>query len=249
MYKSTFSSLCNHRQLLYSRRDVLQKSSCGFGWLAFSLLAGRIAQSAASSESTSGAKNTTGSHFPAKAKRVIFICLKGGPSHVDTFDYKPELTKQNGKDAVRPGSKWMGSPWKFIQKGESGLWISELFPHLSEHTDKLCMIHSMQTDVPAHAQAMVRMHTGSSQFVRPSIGAWTLYGLGSENENLPGFISISPAGGSGGVRTTEMVSFQRTFKVCGLVLNRRMLPIPKLRILRRPLEPSGRKWNWISFNR
>lgn len=198
MKKPLNNFLCSNRRLLYSRREILEGTSCGFGWLAFSMLAGQ--QAFATNANSSGDKPTlpTKTHFPAKAKRVIFICLKGGPSHVDTFDYKPELKKQDGKAAVRPGSKWMGSPWKFVQKGESGLWLSELFPHLAEHTDKLCMIHSMQTEVPAHAQAMVRMHTGSSQFVRPSVGAWTLYGLGTENENIPGFISISPAGGSGG---------------------------------------------------
>jgi Protein of unknown function (DUF1501) len=184
------AQLCPNRQLLTSRRQILQASSCGFGWLAFSSLATRLALADAKLPSTQ--------HFPAKAKRVIFLCMRGGPSHVDTFDYKPALAKADGKQAIRPGSQWMASPWKFAQHGQSGRWVSELFPSLAKQVDKLCMIHSMQTDVPAHPQAMVRLHTGTSQFVRPSLGAWTLYGLGVENENLPGFISISPTSAFGG---------------------------------------------------
>jgi len=124
--------------------------------------------------------------------------MRGAPSHVDTFDYKPLLKNADGKEGPKKNSQWMASPWKFNQQGESGHWMSELFPALGKQADKLCMIHSMQTDLPAHPQAMVRLHTGSSQFVRPSLGAWTLYGLGTENDNLPGFVVISPAGGAGG---------------------------------------------------
>ena len=184
------SQLCNTVQPLFNRRQVLQNASCGFGWLAFSSLAARAHGGQSDDKPTP--------HFPAKAKRVIFLCMRGGPSHVDTFDYKPQLIKDDGRPGPRPGSKFMKSPWKFQQHGKSGLWMSELFPNLSQQTDKLCMIHSMQTDLPAHPQAMIRLHTGTSQFVRPSLGAWTLYGLGSANENLPGFVSISPQGGGGG---------------------------------------------------
>ncbi len=184
------NQLCNTVQPLFNRRQILQNASCGFGWLAFSSLA-TLANGRQHDEPSKA-------HFPAKAKRVIFLCMRGGPSHVDTFDYKPQLIKDDGRPGPRPGSKYMKSPWKFQQHGKSGLWMSELFPNLSKQTDKLCMIHSMQTDLPAHPQAMIRLHTGTSQFVRPSLGAWTLYGLGSENENLPGFVSISPQGGGGG---------------------------------------------------
>jgi len=135
-----------------------------------------------------------GAHFPAKAKRVIFMYMRGGPSHVDTFDYKPELEKADGQTGPRPGSKWMKSPWKFEKRGQSGLWISELFPELSKTADDLLIVNSMQTDIPAHAQATIRMHTGTSQFVRPSVGSWVLYGLGAENESIPGFISIGASG-------------------------------------------------------
>ncbi len=184
--------MCNTRTPLLTRRSVLQQSACGFGWLAFSSMMAK--QFAAAKDSG----NQT--HFPAKAKHVIFLCMKGGPSHVDTFDYKPELLRVDGKAGPKAGSKWMAPKWKFSQHGKSGLWISSLFPELSKQADRLCIVNSMQTDIPAHPQAMVRMHTGTSQFVRPSLGSWTLYGLGTENENLPGFISIAPTGGTGGAQ-------------------------------------------------
>ena len=113
---------------------------------------------------------------------------------MDTFDYKPKLSQDNGKPGVARGggSKLFGSPFAFSQHGESGLWISELFPHVARHADELCLLRSMRTDIPNHPQAFVQLHTGSSQFVRPSMGAWMLYGLGTENENLPGFVTISP---------------------------------------------------------
>jgi len=137
-------------------------------------------------------------HFPGKAKRVIFACMRGGPSHVDTFDYKPELSSNNGQKI--DGRSIMESPWKFEPRGESGLPISELFPHLSRHADDLCLLNGMYGDVPAHPQAFVQLHTGSFQFVRPSMGSWVLYGLGTENENLPGFISLSPPARVGGAQ-------------------------------------------------
>ena len=125
-----------------------------------------------------------------------------GASHVDTFDYKPKLATDNGKPSDRPGripgAKLMGSPWKFSQHGQSGLWISELFPEVAAHADELCVIRSMHTDLPAHPEAYLMLHTGSSQFIRPSLGAWTLYGLGTESDDLPGFIAIKPTGRNGG---------------------------------------------------
>ncbi len=134
-------------------------------------------------------------HFEGKAKRIIFLCMRGGPSHVDTFDYKPKLTKDSGKDA-KGFAKLLGSPWEFKQHGESGLPISDLFPHLSKHADDLCLINSMHTDVPNHPPATTQLHTGNFQFVRPSLGAWTLYGLGTENQSLPGFVTIAPPNGA-----------------------------------------------------
>ncbi len=192
------TSLCNTITPLFTRRDILKYTSCGFGWMAFSGLAGSLAASTAPGTAADNPLAAKQPHFPAKAKRVIFLCMRGGPSHLDMFDYKPKLVSDNGKPGPRPGSKLLGSKFSFTQRGKSGLWISELFPELAGRVDDLCMINSMQTDLPAHPQALVRLHTGTSQFIRPSLGAWTLYGLGTENENLPGFVSITPPGGFGG---------------------------------------------------
>lgn len=172
-----------------TRRELLRSVSAGFGWLAFKGLA--TAQAAAESRNPLLPRAP---HFLPKAKRVIFLAMQGGPAHQDLFDYKPKLTEDNGKPGVAKGggSKLVGSPFKFSQQGQSGLWMSELWPKLSEHADELCVLKGMHTDIPNHPQAFVQLHTGSAQFVRPSVGAWMLYGLGTENQNLPGFITISP---------------------------------------------------------
>ncbi|MFT5462254.1 MAG: hypothetical protein ACI8QS_001127 [Planctomycetota bacterium] len=133
-------------------------------------------------------------HFKAKAKRVIFLCMRGAPSHMDTFDHKPELSRANGKKSPVRG-QLMGSPWAFQPHGESGLEISELFPKLAAHADELCLINSMHCDQPNHPQAQTQMHTGTFRFQRPSLGSWLLYGLGTENQSLPGFLTIAPSGG------------------------------------------------------
>ncbi len=181
---------CNQVTPLFTRRDVLRLTGCGFGAMAFAGVA-----------STSAPASPLEPKQPplrARAKRVLFLCMRGGPSHVDMFDYKPKLAADTGKPGPRPGSRLYGSRWKFAQHGQSGLWISELMPELAQHADQLCFVHSMQTDLPAHPQAFIRLHTGTSQFIRPSMGAWTLYGLGTENQNLPGFVSITPPSGFGG---------------------------------------------------
>lgn len=121
--------------------------------------------------------------------------MRGGPSHVDTFDYKPTLNQSDGSDG-RFRSKLLKSPWSFKQHGESGLWISELYPEVAKYADDLCLIRSMHCDQPTHPRALTQMHTGNSQFVRPSLGAWTLYGLGTENESMPGFIALNPPSGT-----------------------------------------------------
>lgn len=174
-----------------SRRELLQSASAGFGYLAF---AGLTTQ-AAEAESTNPLSPKQ-SHFPAKAKRVIFLCMQGGPSHVDTFDYKPQLAKDAGKGSKNGGSKLLGSPWEFRQRGKSGLWISDLFPEVAKHADDMCLIRSMHCDQPIHARAVTQMHTGNAQFVRPSLGAWTLYGLGTENDSMPGFVALNPPAAS-----------------------------------------------------
>ena len=171
-----------------TRRDLLRTVSAGFGWLAFQGLA---AHAAAAGSRGPLAPRTP--HFAPRAKRIIFLCMQGGPAHQDTFDYKPKLSADNGKPGMgKGGAKLLGSPFQFSQHGQSGLWISELFPHVARHADDLCLLRGMHTDIPNHPQAFVQLHTGSAQFTRPSMGSWMLYGLGSENENLPGFITISP---------------------------------------------------------
>lgn len=184
------SNTCGRVAPLFSRRAVLQSTGLGLGWVALN----QLMQSVSAAEHST----TRGPHFTPRAKHVIFLCMRGAPSHLDTFDYKPQLKKDDGKPGRRGGTRLLGSPWKFEQHGQSGLRISELFPEVAKHADKLCVINSMQTDLPAHPQAFLRLHTGTSQFVRPSLGAWTLYGLGSENENLPGFVTITPPSGFGG---------------------------------------------------
>lgn len=158
----------NNRPIHFSRRSLLQTASCGFGYMAFSGLA-----RAGLSEQTP--------RFAARAKRVIFLCMSGGPAQLDTFDYKP----QTGQKA-HPGSVY-----PFHQHGESGLWISELMPETAKHADKLCLLNGMHADTGIHAQSMLQLHTGDRLRERPSLGSWVSYGLGTGNQNLPGFISMN----------------------------------------------------------
>ena len=182
----------NFEYPLVSRRELLQTASAGFGYLAFA----GLSTAAADQESGLNPLAPKAPHFKASAKRVIFLCMQGGPSHVDTFDYKPQLATDAGKGGKYGGSKLMPSPWKFRQQGKSGLWISELFPELGKHADEMSLIRSMHCDQPTHPRAMTQMHTGNAQFIRPSLGAWTLYGLGTENDSMPGFIALNPPAAS-----------------------------------------------------
>jgi hypothetical protein len=184
---------------MFNRRTLLKSTASGFGYVAFAAMAHEQAARAANGNPMAPKK----SHFPAKAKRIIFLCMDGGPSHVDTFDHKPKLTADDGKAPPRGrggfgASKLLASPFAFARHGASGTWISELFPELSKHADDLCVLNGMQTDLPNHPQAFIQMHCGIFQFPRPSLGAWVLYGLGTENANLPGFITIAPPQNNGG---------------------------------------------------
>ena len=194
-----------------TRRAALKAAGCGFGYLA---LAGLAAQTRAGSTPTpANPLAPKQPHFSPRAKRVIFLFMQGGPSHVDTFDYKPLLEKEDGKmlafdDArviantgKRGSSQRVMKPlWKFAQHGQTGHWVSELFPHMAHHVDDLSFIHSMQTEGVAHGPATLFLHCGATNFIRPSMGSWVNYGLGTENENLPGFVTISPSMGNGGPR-------------------------------------------------
>ncbi|TWT61346.1 DUF1501 domain-containing protein [Rubinisphaera italica] len=163
--------------MTHSRRSMLQTVSCGFGYLALQALCGQPAQAESSGRSLS-AKTP---QLPARAKRVIFLCMSGGPAHMDTFDYKP----QTG-DKPHPGSAF-----EFKQYGESGLPISELLPETARHADDLCVINGMHADTTIHAQSFLQLHTGDRLRERPSLGSWITYGLGTENQNLPGFLSFN----------------------------------------------------------
>ena len=191
-----------------SRRRMLQRSACGFGSLA---LAGMCQQQSLGRDAIPHDLKPRQPMFPARAKRVIFIFMQGGPSHIDTFDYKPELTRKDGQDidftGVRFGTfgtrskrKLLKPLWNFKQYGECGQYVSELFPHMAQHVDKMCMIHSMQTEGVAHGPSTLFLHTGATNLVRPSVGSWVTYGLGTENQNIPGFITINPSASKGGPR-------------------------------------------------
>ena len=199
------SESCGNFTPAVSRRQMLRSSACGFGQLALAAIAG---QSIATQPSATQAAEGLISHFAPRAKRILFLFMWGGPSHVDLFDPKPRLNTDDGKPldskAVGGGGgelgKLMGSPFKFAQHGAGGIWMSELFPQLARQADKLCVVRSMHTDGQAHGEALLNLHTGKANLVRPSVGAWVSYGLGSENENLPAFITISPPRGHGGVQ-------------------------------------------------
>src|SRR5262245_12619617 len=178
-----------------SRREFLRHAALGFGALALdSMLV----------ESAAGAPRP---HFEPKAKRVIFLFMKGGPSAIDTFDPKPLLDRDHGKPypLTRPRVTFaktgtlLKSPWKFKQYGQCGQPVSDLFPHVAKHVDDICFIHSLHGTNPAHGGAVLKLHTGSDNFVRPSMGAWVAYGLGTENRNLPAFVTICPTLAHGGV--------------------------------------------------
>ncbi|MEO1993829.1 MAG: DUF1501 domain-containing protein [Planctomycetaceae bacterium] len=192
-----------------TRREMLRSSACGFGQLALAAMAGQAcAERSASEAQTRLTAITPPPHIPARAKRVLFLFMWGGPSQVDMFDPKPRLNTEDGKPLAGKsvGSKdesvgtLLGSPFRFAQHGESGVWMSELLPYLSRHADRMCVIRSMHTEGSAHGEALLRLHTGQANLVRPSVGAWVSYGLGSESQNLPAFLTISPPRGHGGVQ-------------------------------------------------
>ncbi len=179
-----------------SRRHMLSKAGTGFGMLG---LAGTLQGMGLLNRETQASQgNLEQLHVPAKAKRVIFLFMNGAPSHVDTFDPKPALAKHEGEQPsgklYRPskGSGYMPSPFRFAPHGESGVVMSELFPHMAQCADDLCVIRSMHTDVPNHEPGLLMMHCGNLQPIRPCLGSWMSYGLGSENENLPSFVALSP---------------------------------------------------------
>ena len=190
---------------MFSRREMLRNTGAGFGTLALTGLFSDLAR--AETAPLVGPLSPKPAHHFARAKRVIFLFMHGGPSQVDTFDYKPKLHKEDGKalpfaaaSNISANMKLMKSPWKFAQHGASGQWISELFPHLSKHADKLCMVKSVHSRGQSHGQAVSMLHTGSDNLPRPSVGAWVSYGLGTESQNLPSYMSIGAPTAHGGPR-------------------------------------------------
>ncbi len=179
--------------LLLGRRDMLRRAGAGFGALA---LAAHLAEETKAADPTADPLAIKRPHYAATAKRVIFLFMPGGPSQVDTFDPKPRLTEDDGKPSPKlylgQQRSLLASPWKFQRYGESGIDVSELFPHTARCVDDLCVIRSMVTDDPNHPGGCLLMHTGERVSSRPSLGAWVTYGLGTENRNLPGFVAIAP---------------------------------------------------------
>lgn len=186
-----------------SRRQALKSAGAGFGFLA---LAGLLGQNAG--QITAAEKNRPGSfapllpkpaHFAAKAKRIIFLYMDGAMSQMDTWEYKQQVQENDGK--VGPGGGTLvASKFKFSQHGQTGTWVSELYPHTARHVDKFCFLRGLHTDTPAHPQAVIQLHTGTAlaQLTRPSMGAWLMYGLGTENQDLPGYVTINPPPNFGG---------------------------------------------------
>lgn len=186
---------------------MLQRAGAGFGSIALADIL--VRQSVCRAAPSSGTSPAVGSgHFPPRARRVIFLFMHGGPSQVDTFDYKPELAARNDEPLpfAKPRVQFaqtgdlLASPWRFRQYGESGAWVSDLFPNVGRCADEITFIKSLHGSNEAHGGAMLKMHTGSDTFVRPSMGAWISYGLGTENESLPSFVTMSPTMGHGGVQ-------------------------------------------------
>jgi hypothetical protein len=179
-----------------SRRQVLKSAGAGFGLVALAGLLGRDARAADRTAKPLAPKEP---HFKAKAKRIIFVFMQGAVSQMDTFEYKPQLQEDDGKPGPGGGTL-TASKFRFRQHGETGSWFSELLPNMARLADQLCWLRGLHTDTPAHPQAVVQLHTGSANaaLTRPGVGAWLLYGLGTENEDLPGYITINPPPNFGG---------------------------------------------------
>jgi hypothetical protein len=177
-----------------SRRQLLKTTGAGFGYMALTGLLGQQTRAAGP-----GPLAPRQPHFPARAKRIIFLFMEGAMSQMDTWEHKPQLDRDHGK--VGPGGGTLTkSRFRFRQYGQTGTWVSDLFPRTARHVDKFCFLRGLHTDTPAHPQAIVQLHTGAAiaSVQRPSMGAWLLYGLGTENQDLPGYITINPAANFGG---------------------------------------------------
>jgi hypothetical protein len=232
-----------------SRRDWLAQTGCGFGALA---LVGLASADASAARQDPLAPKTP--HHAPRAKRIIFLFMQGGVSHVDSYDYKPKLEETDGKqfafDDARViantgmrGSQMrvMKNLWTFKQRGQSGLWASELFPEVAKHMDDLCVVRSMHTEGVAHGPATLFLHCGATNFIRPSMGSWVLYGLGTENSNLPGFVSIAPSSGNGGPRNYGNAFLPAVYQGTGIGRAGGPIADATIRNLTGPLAPKTRE--------
>ncbi|REJ72071.1 MAG: DUF1501 domain-containing protein [Planctomycetota bacterium] len=185
--------LADNPAISCNRREFLRRSSSGFGWLAASAMLAEQGRGAA--------REPALAQFAQRAKHVIFCFMDGGPSHVDTFDYKPMLTERQGEpigegnvsklSQSAAGRVWLGSPWTFRQRGESGLWVSDLLPYAAQLADELCVVRSLVGKQPLHGQQALLMHTGRETGRAPSLGSWVSYGLGTENSDLPSYVLLN----------------------------------------------------------
>jgi hypothetical protein len=231
---------------LLSRRESLQRFANGFGMLGLASLLGESTQSLSASDSF-----LPKPHFPPKAKRIIFLFMSGGPSHVDTFDPKPKLRELDGKplpfekpklERGKTGNLF-GSPYEFSKHGQSGTEISELFPHLATCADDLCVIRSMVADNINHNGACLQMNTGEQAFSRPSLGSWLLYGLGSENRNLPGYVVLSPAQPAQGAPLWSSSFLSAEYQ--GTLVNNLQKPVANLDNSRWSLAEQRAQLDWL----
>lgn len=223
---------CHDFLPVYTRRDMLRQCSAGFGSVA---LAG-VAAADHPAPNRASPLAVRPPHWEPRARRVIFLFMHGGPSQVDTFDYKPLLERDHGKplpfEKPRVFSSQTGhllkSPFRFRQYGESGAWVSDIFPHVAQCVDQLCIINGMHGSNSRHGGALLELHTGSDTFVRPSLGSWITYGLGTENQDLPGFITMCPTLTHGGVNAYSSAFLPAVYS--GTPLGNASIPSDQARI-------------------
>ena len=217
------AGFCKDTTVSHDRRSFLQRSAAGFGWLAFAALQAQAAELREIGRKSSNPLSPKKPHFAARAKRVIFLFMEGGPSHLDSFDWRPELARIGGSAK----SRYLAPVFDFQPRGNSGLMISDAYPHLARQADELCLLNGMQTNNPGHHQAVVALHTGNENFVRPSVGAWVTYGLGSESDSLPGFVTINPIVDKGGAANYGSAFLPATFQ--GTRLSSASRGVPNIR--------------------
>ncbi len=235
------------KAMFSDRREFLRRAAAGFGYTAFAGLASMDALRAKGSVNPLLPKAP---HFEAKAKRVIFLFMQGGPTQHDTFDYNAELVKHAGQHSEMDlaigtqGGKLLAPVFEFLPSGKSGLPISEVFPHLRQHADDMCLLNAMHTDSPAHPQASIFTHTGSVTFVRPSIGSWVVYGLGTENQDLPGFVTLNPPP-VGGASLYGSAFLPATYQGARLNIARGQDPVEDIRNQRMALDAQREQLNYV----